>query len=337
MFESVTSRPDRANLSAHYREMKTTFNTDVLGALNEKLDGRDALKVRSDFKANLESDLTIYRDDIPIFNRGKGMQNLIKVQFGLSKGDHPSKIVLLEEPENHLGYRLMQEQIETIRKEPEVNQLFLTTHSSRITSRLGLNHCRMLTTGKLEPAYFDLLPEPTAKYFMKAPDSKALEFILSPKVILVEGNAEYILMDKLYASATSGSLDKDGIHVIAIGGKHFAHYMELAKIAGNRVAVLTDNDGDHAEKCAVRFADYLDIASLEMFYEKENLLREFENCLEAVNKKLCNDSFGKRGADPLSFMLNNKTRAAMDLLSIQDAVECPGYIKEAIAWVRSST
>jgi len=336
MFESVTSRQDRANLSAHYREMKAAFNTDVLGPLNVKLDGRDALKVRSDSKTNLESDLTIYRDDIPIFNRGKGMQNIIKVQFGLTKGDYPSKIVLLEEPENHLGYRLMQEQIDTIRKEPKVNQLFLTTHSSRITSRLGLNHCRMLTAGLSVPAYFDSLPDPTAKYFMKAPDNKALEFLLSPKVILVEGHAEYILMEKLYAAATGGSLHGDKIHVIAIGGKHFAHYMELAKIVGNRVAVLMDNDGNHAEKCATRFADY-SIATLCMFYEKDNSLREFEYCLEHVNKKLCADTFGKNGAVPLSFMLNNKTSAAMALLTSDCAVECPGYIKEAITWVKSST
>src|SRR5690606_27274748 len=65
MFESLTSPSDRANYSMQYRERKALFNNEVLNELNAKLDKGDSFMVRSDSKANLESDLTVYRDDIP--------------------------------------------------------------------------------------------------------------------------------------------------------------------------------------------------------------------------------------------------------------------------------
>ncbi|WP_350636635.1 TOPRIM nucleotidyl transferase/hydrolase domain-containing protein, partial [Pseudoalteromonas sp. GW168-MNA-CIBAN-0100] len=61
------------------------------------------------------------------------------------------------------------------------------------------------------------MPEDTAKFFMKAPDNNVLEFILSAKVILVEGDAEYILLDSFYSLVTDSSLEADDIHVISVG------------------------------------------------------------------------------------------------------------------------
>ena len=41
--------------------------------------------------------------------------------------------------------------------------------------------------------------------FIKAPDNNILEFILSKKVILVEGDAEYILAEALFKNSTEPS------------------------------------------------------------------------------------------------------------------------------------
>ncbi len=335
-YESYTDDAQRAVYAMQYRSKKEEFNQTVLTTLNSGL-GKDSFRVRTDAKANLEADLTIYRDDIPIFNRGKGMQNILKVKFGLSKAKESAQVVLLEEPENHLAYRLMKEQIEAIQKDQHVDQLFVTTHNNRISSRLGLDHCVMLCKDCVEPGYFDKLDPDTAKYFMKAPDSKALEFVLSPRVILVEGHAEYILLEKLYQSASQSTLDTDGVHVIAIGGKHFAHYMELAKVVGNKVAVILDNDGDGKVTCDDRFTEYGNLTNLKMFYDQNSSLRSFEYSMESVNADLCKKLFGNGKNGVVQYMLDYKTKVAMDLLKCAETVNCPAYIKDAVAWVRLST
>ena len=54
----------------------------------------------------MESDLVITEDDIPIEQKGKGRQCIIKTEFALKKNDKEGKLdlLLLEEPENHLSH-----------------------------------------------------------------------------------------------------------------------------------------------------------------------------------------------------------------------------------------
>lgn len=78
---------------------------------------------------------------------------------------------------------------------------------------------------------------------MKAPDNNVLEFALSKKVILVEGDAEFILIEKMYKKYSGGnSPQADEVHIISIGGTSFKRYLELAKLLGKRVAAIRDND-----------------------------------------------------------------------------------------------
>jgi hypothetical protein len=89
--------------------------------------------------------------------------------------------------------------------------------SSLISSRLDLRKAILLgQRGK--QARLNKLPSDTAKFFMKAPDNNVLEFALSRKVILVEGDAEFILLDALYQKHARSTLKKDGVHVISVGG-----------------------------------------------------------------------------------------------------------------------
>src|SRR5690606_2257324 len=96
-----------------------------------------------------------------------------------------------------------------------------------------------------QPTSLKDLSQETANFFMKAPDNNVLELALCKKAILVEGDAEFILIDALYRNSTNGaSTNTDGIHVISVDGTSFKRYLELAKLLGIKVATIRDNDGD---------------------------------------------------------------------------------------------
>ena len=89
------------------------------------------------------------------------------------------------------------------------------------------------------------LPEDTARFFMKVPDNNVLEFALAQRVIIVEGDAEFILTDAFYRGLTGRAPEHDGVHIISIDGTSFRRYLELAGLLENRVAAVRDNDGDY--------------------------------------------------------------------------------------------
>lgn len=99
------------------------------------------------------------------------------------------------------------------------------------------------------------LSEDTASFFMKAPDNNVLKFVLTRRDILVEGDAEFILTDAFYRNLTGITPEDAGVQIIAIGSTSFRHYLELARLLGNRVAALSDNDGDYQQSCVERFDD----------------------------------------------------------------------------------
>jgi putative ATP-dependent endonuclease of the OLD family len=136
-------------------------------------------------------------------------------------------------------------------------QLILATHSSRISSRLDLRHALLLGTGN-KTSSLRSLSSATADFFIKAPDNNVLEFALSKKVILVEGDAEFILLDSLYRKVTGGtSAEQDNVHVIAIGGTSFKRYLELGKLLGIRTVAIRDNDGSFQKNCVDNYAEHV--------------------------------------------------------------------------------
>ena len=199
----------------------------------------------------MESDLTITEENVEIENRGKGRQCFIKTDFALEKTGTELETVLLEEPENHLSHNFMMQLIERI-KGTDQKQLFIATHSNTITSRLGLRGCIMLSSTGVESIRLDGIKDSTAEFFMKAPDNNVLQFIMSKKVILVEGDAEYILMEAFYKNESKAEIGSSGIQVISVGGKTFKRYLDIAEHLGIKVAIITDNDGNYQNELDIQ-------------------------------------------------------------------------------------
>lgn len=329
---TVLERNRNENL---YRKSKAIFRDDALADLNKKLDSYK-FSVRTNPKSNLETDLVITEDDIPIESKGKGRQCFIKTEFALRKNEdeHSLDVLLLEEPENHLSHTNMKRLIQRI-SESENKQLFIATHSSLICTRLDLRKAILLNGAGPRPFALKDLPEDTAKFFIKAPDNNVLEFVLSCKVVLVEGDAEFILFDALYKKH-SGTLEKDGVHVISVGGTSFKRYLDLAKLLGIKTAVVRDNDGDYQKNCVESYANYT-AGHMRVFSDKDPARRTFEVCFYQDNTAACDDLFllGRVKLSVQDYMLNNKADAAFELLDKKEAaLVAPTYIQEAIAWIK---
>ena len=320
-----------------YRKAKSKFKDEVFKAMNDALDTYK-FDIRTSPKASVETDVIITEGDIPIDSKGKGRQCFIKTEFALRNREHTLDVLLLEEPENHLSHVHMHKLIERIQASVK-KQLFIATHSSFIATRLNLKKVLILSEeNPSRPASLKDLSQGTADFFMKAPDNNVLELALCKRAILVEGDAEFILLDALYKNSANGaSINADGIHVISVDGTSFKRYLELAKLLGIKVAVIRDNDGDYQTNCVANYADYAS-ASIQIFADTDDARRTFEVCMYQDNKAVCNGLFqsSRKTLTVDEYMLKNKTDAAFQLLEGKGSeLVAPRYIQQAITWIRA--
>ncbi|WP_284126428.1 ATP-dependent nuclease [Parerythrobacter aestuarii] len=336
MYQAHVKDEEKHALKYAYRQVKDSYSKEQLAELNERLDAGYGFSVKNSSKANLETDLTISREGIDIDNLGMGSQCFVRTEFALAKKANID-VVLLEEPENHLSQANMKRLIKVIEDGSE-SQIFIATHSSLICSRLDLRHAILLGPPGAEPIKLDALPKDTAEFFMRAPDNSVLEFVLSSRALLVEGDAEYILMEAFYQNLTGEPLFGSGVDVIAIGGISFPRYLDIAKLLGIRTVVITDNDGNGQTTCVERYEPYADAATINVAYDPDDARSTFEICVYQDNSELCEGLFaeGRRTLTVQEYMLKNKSEAAFAIASSKpDDVVVPAYIAEAITWIRS--
>jgi predicted ATP-dependent endonuclease of OLD family len=270
---------------------------------------------------------------------GKGRQSFIKTEFALQRGKNstPIDLILIEEPENHLSHLNMKRLINQIEAAANT-QVIIATHSNSVCSRLDLHNASLISASSNVPVSLSKLPDDTANYFIKAPNNKILEFVLSKKVLLVEGDSEYILIESMYSKCFGQPLDDSQIHVIAVGGTSFKRYLDLALLLKIKVAVIRDNDGNYQQNCVENYADYTSTKNIQIFSDSNSDNRTtFEECLYQENKELCDEIFskGRRTLSPEEYMLANKADAALALLKAgNDKLNVPEYIVRALEWIR---
>ncbi len=319
-----------------YRNFKEEFKNKAFKEINKRLDNDYKFAINSNSKSNLESDLIIYEGDISIDNKGKGRQSIIKTSLALSKSGDTIDAVLLEEPENHLSHsnmkKLIQEVVNSTGK-----QIFVATHSDLVSTRLDLRKSILLNSSTEGRIKLENLPEDTSKFFIKAPDNNILEFILSEKVILVEGDAEFILMEAFYQKKTNKKLSEDHIHVIAVGGTSFPRYLDMAKILEIKTAVITDNDKNYAENIKNRYSKY-NQKNIGVFADINDDNYTFEVCVYKENTNICEGLFSanRRTLSVQEYMLKNKAETAFQLLENKSKeLNIPDYINKAFEWINN--
>lgn len=324
---------ERATHKSKYRQLKDGFQKDGLKTLNEKVPAEKnySFGLRNNSAASLESDLMIYENKIGIDNKGTGKQVFIKTDFALEKAGTNVDVILIEEPENHLSPVNLRRLIDSISTTQD-GQLFVTTHNSLISTRLELQNLFIMHENAEEkPVSLHDLKEGTAKYFIKAPVANIIEYALSKKTILVEGPAEYMLIEKFYQEMTDHKPEEDSVNILTVYGLSFKRYLDIAKLLKNKIAVITDNDGNHQVNCIDKYSDYSGEGNIKIFYDTDDTKTTFEIVLQNDNKKLCSNMFGN---DAEKYMLKNKTESAYRLLNQDETIVVPKYIKEAIEWIK---
>jgi hypothetical protein len=85
-------------------------------------------------------------DDIPITLVGKGEQNAVKIKLALENSSG-ANVFLIEEPENHLSYSRLHGLINAITNKAGKRQLIITTHSSFVLNKLGIDNVTLFKDG----------------------------------------------------------------------------------------------------------------------------------------------------------------------------------------------
>ena len=336
MYQSTVVAAEKNKHQNEYRKHKQIFKDVILKELNDRIKDY-SFSIKTNSKSNLETDLTISENEIEIENKGKGRQCFIKTEFALKKNEIDLDVVLIEEPENHLSHINMKKLIQRIASSKN-KQLFIATHNNMISTRLDLRKSILLNSNSSNPVLLNNLTEDTAKFFIKAPDNNILEFILSKKVILVEGDAEFILMGAFYKKITGELVENSDIHIISVGGTSFKRYLEISKLLNIKTAVIRDNDKNYQLNCIDNYSEYEDDGNIHFFADTNNGRYTFEVSIYQDNTEICDELFspGRRTLSVQDYMLNNKADVAFELLDKKsNEVISPEYIKEAIEWINA--
>lgn len=218
---------------------------------------------------------------IPISNNGLGYNNLIFMSLLLAKMQVDSDgrylgsnakvfpILAIEEPEAHLHPTMQFQFIKFLKKnisENKVKQVFITSHSTHITSSTQLDDiiCLYKENGRSEVGYpgrvfFDIESDESKKdkpdskkYVQRFLDATKSNMLFAEKVIFVEGIAEQLLMP-IFADYIGKSLEDNHISVINIGGSYFEHFLYLfdsnkENTIKRKIACITDLDPTRKEK-----------------------------------------------------------------------------------------
>lgn len=335
MYQRYTEQDvkERAGHKSSYRQMRSNFQNQSLKNLNSRIpdDKNYAFGLKNGSAMELESDLMIYEEDVGLDSKGKGRQIIIKTDFALERSGENIDIILIEEPENHLSPVNLRKLIQRISSTTS-GQLFITTHNSLISTRLELKNLLIMhSNGEDMPIMLSDLSTATANYFLKAPPAGIIEFALAKKAILVEGPSEYMLMEKFYRECCGAFPESEGVYIIDVRGLSFKRYLEIAKLTGCKVAVITDNDGDYQRNCIDKYIEYPSNSNIKIFFDVDNAKRTFEIVFFEKNKALCSRLFNSSTPD---YMLSNKTEAAFQLLSQKQGLNVPDYIARGIEWIR---
>ena len=323
---------ERAKNNLGYRKLKADFQRHTLATYNDKFSDA-TLSVKDTIKSSLETDISLSEGGIDIENKGRGHQCFVKAKLALSRQESNIDFVLMEEPENHLSHINMGKLIQLV-SNTTGRQLFISTHSDMICSRLNLKKVIMLNSNDQSIATLSSLNDETARFFMKAPNYNLLQFVLSKKVILVEGNVEYMLVESFFEKHLQASIAQQNVHIISVGGLSFKRYLEVAQCLNIKTAVITDNDKDYNSKVDRRYNSFV-CDSIKVFSDADNERYTFEVCFYKDNTEMCDTLFKdkKGGAMTLDYMLNNKTSCAFDIMECDKDYTIPQYIQSAIEWV----
>lgn len=217
---------------------------------------------------------------IPATRNGLGYNNLIYMSLLLAKMqvnndvnylDSNAKIfsmLAIEEPEAHLHPAMQFKFLKFLdenKTKRKVRQIFVTTHSTHITSAVGLDEiiCLHNNEGETIVAYpgrtfvnaEGQTLDNSKKYVERFLDASKSDMLFSQKVLFVEGLAEQILAT-VFAGYEDKSLEDHHVSVINVGGRYFKHFLHLFDsekdfTISKPIVCMTDRDPERKNRTIV--------------------------------------------------------------------------------------
>jgi putative ATP-dependent endonuclease of OLD family len=333
------SKKQKVELALSYRHLRDTFLDDAsVKSINVELEKQKGavtektLSIALDMtaRAGWETNVLPHLNDIPLTLIGKGEQNAVKIKLAIA-AEQACILFLIEEPENHLSHSNLNNLIAHLADAAEGKQLIITTHSSFVLNKLGVENVLMFTGKKA--ITLSQLPASTEAYFRKLPGHDTLRMILADKTILVEGPSDELIVQKAFYQ-THGKMPLEAcVEVISVNALASKRFLDIAKLLEIDTRVVTDNDSSIA-KIEAKFADYKGFSNIRFCYSTDESLRTLEYHIVKVNgRDHLNKILGKSYAteeELLDFMLNNKTDCALKILDSPEVIVIPEYIQNAI-------
>lgn len=295
-------------------------------------------------KIILENILSISEKGIPLENRGKGMESLIKTKIAIDKKGEFIDVLSMEEPENHLSHSTLLMMLEELSKLN--SQLIVTTHNNLIASRLNIrnifwiNHAKAISLKDID--------ENDAEFFEKIDNDNLLTFLLSKKVFLVEGATENLLLPLFYKQVTGSTIEEDEITIISCHGISFKRYLAIAQNLKKSVAVITDNDGskekvseyEKLNQCCENTRIYTSSDTENEWTWEASLYANNADKLQQIIKVKLKDNYELNGVSfndkPVLWkMLKDKVECAYRLLNSGEELTIPSYIVESCKWLKN--
>jgi predicted ATPase len=329
---------ERAELSRQYRGVREEFNEKKeIEAINKRLGDEDAtltgrklsLAIDISQRYTWESNLAAHIDDIPLHLTGQGDQNALKTLLAIGRRADSARIVLIEEPENHLSFSYLRTLIKSIEERCVGKQVIVATHSTFVLNKLGLQSLVLLSESRA--TRISDLPQDTVDYFKKLSGFDTLRLVLSKGAILVEGPSDELIVQRGYKDVKGRLPIDDGIDVISVGLSH-KRFLELAIRLKRRVWVVTDNDGKTVEVKRAQFADYLIHECVSLHTGKDPRIKTLEPQIVEVNDiATLNEVLGKElnsKAELCQAMSDDKTGAALAIFDSEKTIVMPEYIQD---------
>lgn len=218
---------------------------------------------------------------IPIKNNGLGYNNLLFIALILAKmqmerssfmGDNAKifPIMAIEEPEAHLHpsmqYKFLQFLDKNLNTHKQARQVFITSHSTHITSAVDLDSIICLyedVNGSQKVGYpgkvflNDKDGEASKNYVKRFLDATKSNMLFANRVIFVEGISEQLLLPcfALYVGKEEKLLD-DHVCIVSVDSRTFRHFLNIFEYdpaakpnaIQKKVACITDADPIKKEK-----------------------------------------------------------------------------------------
>lgn len=333
---------ERAAISLAYRKVKASMSGTVLKDVNDRIgilhaslhDQSMTLAMDQSARTSWEGSVTPHVNEVPFSMSGQGQQAAIKIALAMSRHSQQANVVLIEEPENHLAHTTLTTLLERIQSlAGEQQQLFVTTHSSFVLNRLGLDALRLIGNGSAFKIS-ELTPD-TVSYFQKLPGYDTLRMVLAKKIVLVEGPSDEIIFERIFHDMHGKRPMECGIDVLSMRGVSLKRCLELCAALDKPVAAIRDNDGLDPSNLRVQVEKWLVEKRREIFIGEVKHGTTLEPQLvhhngEAALRKVLDIP---AHADLAKWMNREKTENALRIAKAEQTIVPPDYMRAAATFI----